>query len=62
MSFYASGDSIVLFDAFKPRQYNGASAYEKAYTDFFAAFPGPAKSDVSDISDTSSEILRMPME
>ena len=49
MSFYLPGESLVAFDAFPPRQYLGAAAYRKDYADFFAAFPGPAKSQASDI-------------
>jgi uncharacterized protein (TIGR02246 family) len=49
MSFYIPDETLVAFDAFPPRQYVGATAYRKDYADFFAAFPGPAKSDASDI-------------
>ena len=42
-------ESLVAFDAFPPRQYVGATAYRKDYADFFAAFPGPAKSQASDV-------------
>jgi ketosteroid isomerase-like protein len=49
MSFYVPGGSLVAFDAFPPRQYVGAAAYRKDYEQFFASFPGPAKSEASDI-------------
>lgn len=49
MSFYVPDESLVAFDAFPPRQYVGAKAYRKDYADFFAAFPGPSKSEASDI-------------
>lgn len=50
MSFYAPGDELIAFDAFVPLQYKGAAAYQKAYEDFFVAFPGPAKSNITDIN------------
>jgi uncharacterized protein (TIGR02246 family) len=49
MSIYSPDERIVVFDAFLPRQYVGAAALTKDYQDFFAAFPGPAKSEISDI-------------
>lgn len=49
MSFYVPDETLVAFDAFPPRQYVGAAAYRKDYADFFAAFPGPAKSQASDV-------------
>jgi len=49
MSFYIPDESLVAFDAFPPRQYVGAAAYRKDYEDFFATFPGPAKSEARDI-------------
>ena len=39
---------VVAFDAFPPREYNGAAAYRKDYEGFFAAYPGPVQSHVSD--------------
>lgn len=50
MSVYTTGDELLVFDAFTPRQYNGASAYQKDYEGFFASFPGPAKSTVSNLN------------
>lgn len=50
MSFYVPGDELLVFDAFTPRQYKGATAYQKDYEDFFAAYPGPAKSTITDLT------------
>jgi uncharacterized protein (TIGR02246 family) len=49
MSFYSPGPELLLFDAFPPRQFVGPAAVRKDYEDFFAAFPGPARSKVSDL-------------
>ena len=49
MAFYAPSDSSVFFDAFLPREYKGTNAYKKDYENFFAAFPGPIKSTISDM-------------
>jgi ketosteroid isomerase-like protein len=46
MSFYAP--NVVAFDAFIPRQYVGAPAYRKSYEQFFAEYPGPATSEITD--------------
>ena len=50
MSFYAPGDELLAFDAFPPREYKGADAYRKDYEGFFAAFPNPVKSQISDLN------------
>lgn len=47
MSFYAA--DVVAFDVDPPREYDGIEAYKKDYAGFFAAFPGPAKSTISDL-------------
>ena len=49
MAFYPSDESLVAYDAFPPRQYRGAAAYRKAYEGFFAAYPGPVTSEISDV-------------
>src|ERR1700737_3718759 len=49
MSFYVPDGSLIAFDAFPPRQYVGAAPSRKDYAGFFAAFPGPAKSQASDV-------------
>ena len=48
MTFYAP--DVVAYDAFPPRQYVGAAAYRKSYDAFFDAFPGPVKSEPSDLT------------
>ena len=57
MSFYVPDESLFVFDAFQPRQYIGAKAYRKDYEGFFAAFPGPVTSEISDLSITTAERL-----
>jgi len=57
MAFYASDDSFVAFDAFPPRQYLGAVTYRKAYEGFFAAYPGPVTSEISDLRITTDGTL-----
>jgi ketosteroid isomerase-like protein len=54
MSIYAPSERLVVFDAFLPRQYVGLAAVRKDYEDFFGAFPGPAKSAVSDLNITAA--------
>ena len=57
MSFYAPGDQLVYFDAFPPRQYNGAAAYRKAYEGFFTAYPGPVTSAIGPLHiETSGDL------
>jgi ketosteroid isomerase-like protein len=50
MALYAT--DVVVFDAFPPRRYIGVAAYRKDYEDFFAAYPGPVSSQVSDLTIT----------
>jgi uncharacterized protein (TIGR02246 family) len=50
MVLYAN--DVVVFDAFLPRKYVGIAAYRKDYEDFFAAYPGPVKAQVSDLTIT----------
>jgi len=53
MAFYVSDQTLVAFDAFPPRQYVGAVAYRKAYEAFFAEYPGPVTSEISDLRITT---------
>ncbi|MBI4543291.1 MAG: SgcJ/EcaC family oxidoreductase [Gemmatimonadetes bacterium] len=57
MALYVPGESLVAFDAFPPRQYQGAAAYRKAYEGFFAAFPGPLTDSVIEMRITASDSL-----
>src|SRR5215471_4943334 len=47
MTIYDS--SVVAFDAFPPREYNGKAAYQKDYEGFLAAFPGPLKENIPEM-------------
>jgi uncharacterized protein (TIGR02246 family) len=52
MALYVPDDSLIVFDATPPRQYSGWNAYKKDFDDFFAAFPGPAKLESTDLDIT----------
>ena len=49
MAVYVPDESLVVFDAIPPRQYNGAQAYRKDWESFLATFPGPIEADMSDL-------------
>ena len=57
MAFYAPDNNLVAFDAFLPRQYVGAAAYRKAFEGFFATYPGPVTSEISDVRITTDGTL-----
>ena len=57
MSVYVPDERLFVFDAVPPRQYVGAKAYRKDFEEFFAAFPGPAESEVTDLSITVAGTL-----
>ncbi len=57
MAIYAPDDGLIAFDAFPPRQYVGAASYRKAYEGFFAAYPGPVTSEISDLKITTDGTL-----
>jgi ketosteroid isomerase-like protein len=50
MSVYVPDDTLVVFDVTPPRQYVGAKAYRKDWTDYLATLKGPVKFDISDLS------------
>jgi uncharacterized protein (TIGR02246 family) len=50
MACYVPDESLVVFDVVPPRQYVGAKAYQKDWEDLFAAYPGPADVEMSDLS------------
>jgi ketosteroid isomerase-like protein len=49
MRVYVPGESLVVFDVVPPRQYVGAVAYRKDWTDFLATLKGPVKFEISDL-------------
>jgi ketosteroid isomerase-like protein len=51
MSNYAR-DGLFVFDVTPPRQHVGWADYRKDWQDLFAANPGPAKSEIKDLSIT----------
>jgi len=57
MAFYAPDDDLIAFDAFPPRQYVGVASYRKAYEGFFATYPGPVTSEISDLRITANSTL-----
>jgi ketosteroid isomerase-like protein len=52
MKSYVPDKSLVVFDVVPPRQYLGADAYRKDWVEFFAAFKGTPKFDISDLGIT----------
>jgi uncharacterized protein (TIGR02246 family) len=54
MKVYVPDESLVVFDVVPPRQYVGAKAYTKDWTDFLGSFKGPPKFEISDLSVSAS--------
>jgi ketosteroid isomerase-like protein len=52
MKCYVPGDSLFVFDVTVPRQYVGAAAYRKDWSDFLATFSGPVTFKLNDLSVT----------
>jgi ketosteroid isomerase-like protein len=52
MKCYVPGESLFVFDVVVPRQYVGAAAYRKDWTDFFATFSGPVSMELQDLAVT----------
>ena len=50
MSVYVPNETLFVFDVVPPRQYVGAQAYRKDWTDFLAMFKGPLQLQISDLS------------
>jgi ketosteroid isomerase-like protein len=50
MKVYVPDESLFVFDVVPPRQYVGAKAYAKDWTDAFSMFNGPLKYEISDLS------------
>ncbi|HLZ85247.1 MAG TPA: nuclear transport factor 2 family protein [Caulobacteraceae bacterium] len=51
MSYYAR-QGLFVFDVTPPRQHVGWADYEKDWEDLFAAYPGPATNQITDLSIT----------
>ena len=50
MKVYVPDESLFVFDVIPPRQYVGAKAYAKDWTDLFGMFKGPVNFEISDLS------------
>lgn len=50
MQSYLPGNELFVFDVTRPRQHLGWADYKKDWEELFAAFPGPLKDEVSDLS------------
>jgi ketosteroid isomerase-like protein len=50
MKVYVPDESLFVFDVVPPRQYVGAKAYAKDWTDLFGMFNGSLKFEISDLS------------
>jgi ketosteroid isomerase-like protein len=53
MKAYVPDESLVVFDVVPPRQYVGAKAYAKDWTDFLDTFKGALKLEISDLAITA---------
>jgi ketosteroid isomerase-like protein len=53
MKVYVPDESLLVFDVVPPRQYVGAKAYAKDWTDFLGMFKGSLKFEISDLSVTA---------
>jgi len=53
MSCYAAGQELFVFDAIPPREYPSWEAYKKDWEGLFAAYPGPAHDEISDLKITA---------
>jgi ketosteroid isomerase-like protein len=57
MGVYAPGTALFVFDVVPPRQYAGALAYRKDWSDLLGAFTGPVKVEISDlVIDTAGSV------
>ena len=52
MANYAPGDELFVFDAVPPREYPNWEAYKKDWEALFAAYPGPIRDSMSELSIT----------
>ncbi len=50
MSVYVPNETLFVFDVIPPRQYVGAQAYRKDWTDFMAMFKGPVQLQISELT------------
>ena len=50
MKVYVPDESLFVFDVVPPRQYVGAKAYAKDWTDLLGMLNGPLKFEISDLS------------
>ena len=53
MKVYVPDESLFVFDVVPPRQYVGAKAYAKDWTDFLGMLKGSLKFEISDLSVTA---------
>jgi ketosteroid isomerase-like protein len=49
MRVYTPGADLLVFDVVPPRQYAGAAAYRKDWSDLMAGMKGPVKFSISDL-------------
>jgi ketosteroid isomerase-like protein len=53
MQAYVPDESLFVFDVTPPRQYVGAAAYRKDWTEFLKMFSGPLTFEVNDLAVSS---------
>ena len=54
MESYVADESLHVFDVIPPRQYVGAKAYRKDWSDFLSMFDGPITFELSDLAVTTA--------
>ena len=57
MKVYVPDESLFVFDVVPPRQFVGAMAYAKDWTDFLSLFKGPLKFEISDLSVNADRLI-----
>ena len=57
MKVYVPDETLFVFDVIPPRQYVGATAYRKDWSDFLALFNDPIKFEITDLQVTTASTL-----
>jgi ketosteroid isomerase-like protein len=57
MKVYVPDESLFVFDVVPPRQFVGAIAYAKDWTNFLGTFKGPLKFEISDLSVNTDRLM-----
>jgi ketosteroid isomerase-like protein len=57
MKVYVPDESLVVFDVIPPREFVGAVAYTKDWTDFLSMFKGALKFEIRDLSINADRLM-----